>query len=130
MDRLVQRNVLALSGRAVEAAGDCSTLLLDKTGTITLGNRLAEEFLPVGGHGVAKLAEAEAMAAAGVGAILVTSPIAGALSARRAAHLAATLPDFRIVVDHVDGVAELAAAATSSIQVLIDVDPDQELIDA
>ena len=46
MDRLVQRNVLALSGRAVEAAGDCSTLLLDKTGTITLGNRQATEFLP------------------------------------------------------------------------------------
>ena len=46
MDRLVQRNVLAMSGRAVEAAGDCSTLLLDKTGTITLGNRQAAEFLP------------------------------------------------------------------------------------
>ena len=45
MDRLVQRNVLAMSGRAVEAAGDCSTLLLDKTGTITLGNRQAAEFL-------------------------------------------------------------------------------------
>ena len=48
MDRLVQRNVLAMSGRAVEAAGDCSTLLLDKTGTITLGNRQASEFIPVG----------------------------------------------------------------------------------
>ena len=47
MDRLVQRNVLAMSGRAVEAAGDCSTLLLDKTGTITLGNRQAAEFLPI-----------------------------------------------------------------------------------
>ena len=46
MDRLVQRNVLAMSGRAVEAAGDCSTLLLDKTGTITLGNRQAAEFVP------------------------------------------------------------------------------------
>ena len=50
MDRLVQRNVLAMSGRAVEAAGDCSTLLLDKTGTITLGNRQAAEFLPVPGR--------------------------------------------------------------------------------
>jgi K+-transporting ATPase ATPase B chain len=50
MDRLVQRNVLAMSGRAVEAAGDVNTLLLDKTGTITLGNRQAAEFLPV--HGV------------------------------------------------------------------------------
>ncbi|MGE5762046.1 MAG: potassium-transporting ATPase subunit KdpB [Gemmatimonadota bacterium] len=48
MDRLVQRNVLALSGRAVEAAGDVNTLLLDKTGTITLGNRQAAQFLPVG----------------------------------------------------------------------------------
>ena len=49
MDRLVQRNVLAMSGRAVEAAGDVQTLLLDKTGTITLGNRMASEFVPVGG---------------------------------------------------------------------------------
>ncbi|GAA1545895.1 potassium-transporting ATPase subunit KdpB [Actinomadura kijaniata] len=49
MDRLVQRNVLAVSGRAVEAAGDVDTLLLDKTGTITLGNRQASEFLPVDG---------------------------------------------------------------------------------
>jgi K+-transporting ATPase ATPase B chain len=50
MDRLVQRNVLAMSGRAVEAAGDVQTLLLDKTGTITLGNRMASDFYPVGGH--------------------------------------------------------------------------------
>ncbi|MFI9330223.1 potassium-transporting ATPase subunit KdpB [Kitasatospora sp. NPDC052868] len=49
MDRLVQRNVLAMSGRAVEAAGDVNTLLLDKTGTITLGNRQAAEFLPAPG---------------------------------------------------------------------------------
>ncbi len=49
MDRLVQRNVLAMSGRAVEAAGDVNTLLLDKTGTITLGNRQASEFIPVEG---------------------------------------------------------------------------------
>ena len=49
MDRLVQRNVLAMSGRAVEAAGDVNTLLLDKTGTITIGNRQATEFLPVNG---------------------------------------------------------------------------------
>ncbi|MFC4912780.1 potassium-transporting ATPase subunit KdpB [Actinomadura gamaensis] len=49
MDRLVQRNVLAMSGRAVEAAGDVNTLLLDKTGTITLGNRQASEFVPVAG---------------------------------------------------------------------------------
>ncbi|GAA2329874.1 potassium-transporting ATPase subunit KdpB [Streptomyces kunmingensis] len=58
MDRLVQRNVLALSGRAVEAAGDVSTLLLDKTGTITLGNRQAAEFVPVEGVTGAELADA------------------------------------------------------------------------
>ncbi|MFE9173904.1 potassium-transporting ATPase subunit KdpB [Streptomyces kebangsaanensis] len=58
MDRLVQRNVLAMSGRAVEAAGDVSTLLLDKTGTITLGNRRAAEFVPVRGTTAAELADA------------------------------------------------------------------------
>jgi potassium-transporting ATPase ATP-binding subunit len=58
MDRLVQRNVLAMSGRAVEAAGDVSTLLLDKTGTITLGNRQASEFVPVDGVTAATLADA------------------------------------------------------------------------
>jgi K+-transporting ATPase ATPase B chain len=58
MDRLVQRNVLAMSGRAVEAAGDCSTLLLDKTGTITYGNRQAAEFLVVPGVEEHDLAEA------------------------------------------------------------------------
>jgi K+-transporting ATPase ATPase B chain len=58
MDRLVQRNVLAMSGRAVEAAGDCSTLLLDKTGTITLGNRQAASFVPIPGVSDAELADA------------------------------------------------------------------------
>jgi len=58
MDRLVQRNVLAMSGRAVEAAGDVNTLLLDKTGTITLGNRQATEFLTVGEVLVDELADA------------------------------------------------------------------------
>jgi len=58
MDRLVQRNVLAMSGRAVEAAGDVNTLLLDKTGTITIGNRQATEFLPVTGVTAAELADA------------------------------------------------------------------------
>jgi len=58
MDRLVQRNVLAMSGRAVEAAGDVNTLLLDKTGTITLGNRQAAEFVPVDGVTAATLADA------------------------------------------------------------------------
>ncbi len=58
MDRLVQRNVLAMSGRAVEAAGDVNTLLLDKTGTITLGDRQATDFLPVGEVSDAELASA------------------------------------------------------------------------
>jgi potassium-transporting ATPase ATP-binding subunit len=58
MDRLVQHNVLAMSGRSVEAAGDVDTLLLDKTGTITLGNRMAAEFIPVEGVDAAELAEA------------------------------------------------------------------------
>ncbi len=58
MDRLVRRNVLAMSGRAVEAAGDCATLLLDKTGTITYGNRQAAEFRTVGGTPVDELASA------------------------------------------------------------------------
>ena len=58
MDRLVQRNVLAMSGRAVEAAGDVDTLLLDKTGTITLGNREASDFIPVTGVTAEDLADA------------------------------------------------------------------------
>jgi K+-transporting ATPase ATPase B chain len=62
MDRLVQRNVLAMSGRAVEAAGDTQTLLLDKTGTITLGNRMASQFYPVGGHSEQEVADAAQLA--------------------------------------------------------------------
>jgi K+-transporting ATPase ATPase B chain len=58
MDRLVQHNVLAMSGRAVEAAGDVNTLLLDKTGTITLGNRQASEFIAVAGIEAGELADA------------------------------------------------------------------------
>jgi len=58
MDRLVQKNVLAMSGRAVEAAGDVDVLLLDKTGTITLGNRQASEFVPANGTTEAEMAEA------------------------------------------------------------------------
>jgi potassium-transporting ATPase ATP-binding subunit len=58
MDRVMQHNVLALSGKAVEAAGDVNSLLLDKTGTITLGNRQAVEFLPVNGTSAAELADA------------------------------------------------------------------------
>jgi K+-transporting ATPase ATPase B chain len=62
MDRLLQRNVLAMSGRAVEAAGDIDVLLLDKTGTITLGNRMAHEFVPVPGVALPRLAAAAQLA--------------------------------------------------------------------
>jgi K+-transporting ATPase ATPase B chain len=62
MDRLVQRNVLAMSGRAVEAAGDVQTLLLDKTGTITLGNRMASDFYPAAGHSEEEVASAAQLA--------------------------------------------------------------------
>ena len=62
MDRLVRFNVLAMSGRAVEAAGDVDTLLLDKTGTITLGNRQATTFLPIAGVSAQELAEAAQLA--------------------------------------------------------------------
>ena len=58
MDRLIQRNVIATSGRAIEAAGDVDVLLLDKTGTITLGNRMATDFIPVEGVKVEELANA------------------------------------------------------------------------
>src|SRR5512136_366848 len=62
MDRLIRFNVIATSGRAVEAAGDVDTLLLDKTGTITFGNRMADEFIPVGGVSEYTLAEAVMLA--------------------------------------------------------------------
>jgi potassium-transporting ATPase ATP-binding subunit len=62
VDRLIRRNVIALSGRAVEAAGDVDVLLLDKTGTITLGNRQAVEFIPVGGVSSQELAEVAQLA--------------------------------------------------------------------
>ncbi len=62
MDRMLRKNVLAMSGRAVEAAGDVDTLLLDKTGTITLGNRMATEFIPLLGVPVEELADAAQLA--------------------------------------------------------------------
>ena len=62
IDRLIRRNVIALSGRAVEAAGDVDVLLLDKTGTITLGNREAVEFIPVGKVPARELAEVAQLA--------------------------------------------------------------------
>ena len=62
MDRVIQRNVLAMSGRAVEAAGDVDTLLLDKTGTITLGNRMATQFISAPGVSTTRLADAAQLA--------------------------------------------------------------------
>jgi potassium-transporting ATPase ATP-binding subunit len=62
IDRLLRKNILAMSGRAVEAAGDVDTLLLDKTGTITLGNRMATEFIPTDGVGTEALADAAQLA--------------------------------------------------------------------
>jgi D-serine deaminase-like pyridoxal phosphate-dependent protein len=114
-----ERNVAKMQARA-KAAG----LALRPHSKSHKCAALARRQMEAGAVGIccAKLGEAEAMALAGVGAILVTSPVAGAFAAERAARLADALDDFRIVVDHVDGVAELAAAATSPIQVLIDVD--------
>jgi K+-transporting ATPase ATPase B chain len=62
MDRLIRKNVIAMSGRAVEAAGDVDTLLLDKTGTITLGNRMASELIPMQGVAMEELADAAQLA--------------------------------------------------------------------
>ena len=86
MDRVAQFNVIATSGRAVEACGDVNTLVLDKTGTITLGNRLAEEFLPVGGHSTADLA------AVAYGASCFDQTPEGRSIVRLAEKLGATLP--------------------------------------
>jgi potassium-transporting ATPase ATP-binding subunit len=93
MDRLVQRNVLATSGRAVEAAGDVSTLLLDKTGTITFGNRQATELIPVGGTTVEQLA-----------------------AAARLSSLADTTPEGRSIVDLVAKNHGLAVEPTEAEQ--------------
>ena len=87
MDRLVQHNVLAMSGRAVEAAGDVTTLLLDKTGTITYGNRRAVEFVPLAGVD-------EARSSSG-GAVLARRPDAGGRSVVELAAHARLRPDGR-----------------------------------
>jgi D-serine deaminase-like pyridoxal phosphate-dependent protein len=114
------RNVAKMAARA-KAAG----LALRPHSKSHKTSAIAHRQIAAGAVGIccAKLAEAEAMTAAGVGAILVTSPIAGAAQAMRAAALAQTVADFRIVIDHPDGAAELGAAAQGPIQVLIDVDP-------
>ena len=114
------RNVAKMAARA-KAAG----LALRPHSKSHKTSAIAHRQIEAGAVGIccAKLAEAEAMAAAGVGAILITSPTAGAGQAERAAQLATQVADFRIVVDHPDGAAELGAAAQGPIQVLIDVDP-------
>jgi potassium-transporting ATPase ATP-binding subunit len=86
MDRVAQFNVVATSGRAVEACGDINTLVLDKTGTITLGNRLAEEFIPINGHSTLAVAQA-ALAAS----VFDTTPEGKSIT-RLAEKLGATLP--------------------------------------
>lgn len=115
-----ERNVARMQARA-NAAG----LALRPHAKSHKCSALAKRQIEAGAVGIccAKLAEAEALSAAGIGQVLVTSPIAGERQAARAAKLAADLPDFRIVVDHPDGAAELASAATAPIQVVIDVDP-------
>ena len=114
------RNVAKMAARARSAG-----LALRPHSKSHKCSAIAQRQIEAGAIGIccAKLAEAEAMAAAGIGAILVTSPIAGAARAERAARLARDIGDFRIVVDHADGAAELGAAAQGPIQVLIDVDP-------
>jgi D-serine deaminase-like pyridoxal phosphate-dependent protein len=89
---------------------------------------LARRQIAAGAAGVccAKLGEAEVLAARGIHGLLVTSPIVGALAAERAARLALAMPDFALVVDHEDGVAEIAAAAQAlrtGVAVVIDIDP-------
>ncbi|MCF8131707.1 MAG: potassium-transporting ATPase subunit KdpB [Synechococcus sp. Tobar2m-G35] len=86
MDRVAQFNVIATSGRAVEACGDVNTLVLDKTGTITLGNRLADAFLPVGDH------DLEGLAAVALGASCFDQTPEGRSIVRLAETLAAPLP--------------------------------------
>ena len=114
------RNVARMAARA-KAAG----LALRPHAKSHKCSVIAHRQIAAGAVGIccAKLAEAEAMAAAGVTAILVTSPIAGAAQAARATRLAEQIADFRIVIDHADGAAELGAASQGPIQVLIDVDP-------
>jgi D-serine deaminase-like pyridoxal phosphate-dependent protein len=113
------RNLVRMQGRA-DAAG----VALRPHAKSHKCAALARRQIEAGAVGVccAKLGEAEALARGGIASILVTSPIVGAFAAERAARLADEIPDFRIVVDHVDGVHELAEAAFGPIRLLIDVD--------
>ncbi|MFN9546655.1 MAG: potassium-transporting ATPase subunit KdpB [Cyanobacteriota bacterium] len=106
MDRVAQFNVIATSGRAVEACGDVNILVLDKTGTITLGNRLAEEFMPVAGHSTVELA-AVALAAS----CLDQTP-EGRSIVRLAEKLGATLPFDPISASGIDFSARTRMSGT------------------
>ncbi|WP_327677976.1 potassium-transporting ATPase subunit KdpB [Kitasatospora sp. NBC_00458] len=128
MDRLVQRNVLAMSGRAVEAAGDVNTLLLDKTGTITLGNRQAAEFRPAAGVTVEELADAAQLSSLADEtpegrSIVVLAKTAYGLRARAQGELAhATWVPFTaqtrmsgVDLDEADGVHRVRKGAASAV---------------
>jgi potassium-transporting ATPase ATP-binding subunit len=97
MDRVTRFNVLAMSGRAVEAAGDIDTLLLDKTGTITYGNRLASEFIPISGHTERELAEAAMLSSIADETVEGQSIVALASARGVQAIAAATRPDLTLI---------------------------------
>ncbi len=98
MDRVMQHNVLAMSGKAVEAAGDVNSLLLDKTGTITLGNREAVEFLPVNGVTSAELADAAQLSSLADETPEGRSVVV--LAKKNTAFAAATFPSMRRCLSH------------------------------
>ena len=97
MDRVTRFNVLAMSGRAVEAAGDIDTLLLDKTGTITFGNRLAFELTPVHGHSERELAEAAMLSSVADETVEGQSIVALAAARGVAPIVAASRPDLTMI---------------------------------
>lgn len=131
MDRLVQRNVLALSGRAVEAAGDVTTLLLDKTGTITYGNRRATAFIPVGGTDVDDLAATARLASAadptpeGASVVELTDARLGAAGGLPAGATAVPFSAQTRMsgIDTVDGAEIRKGAAASILDWVGEVDP-------
>ncbi len=115
MDRLVQRNVLATSGRAVEAAGDVSTLLLDKTGTITFGNRQATELIPVGGALLVQVAAAAR----------VSSLADGTPEGRSIVELCAAEHHLPVEPDDVERAAEFVPFSAQTRMSGIDLGPDR-----
>ncbi len=133
MDRLVQRNVLAMSGKAVETAGDIDTLLLDKTGTITFGNRLASEFIPVGRH-----SEREIALAALQSSLADETPEGKSIVelAQRMGYAGATLEagaelipfsaETRMSGIQVDGRRIMKGAVDAVTRLVVDVPPDLE----